>query len=121
MNKGKQFEKKIREYFSNRSDTEEVFRDSYGTTDICVVFENKIYLIEAKAGDKPYLKEKEKEGLKNLAKSVPENAKIWVYCRKDPSKSCGKSNWMRTWIKKEDPEGSLERYRRKWQKSRENI
>lgn len=97
MNKGEQFEKNVREYYSNRSDVLEVFRDTYGKTDIAVIFKDRVYLIECK--ETGILSSKEQEQLVKLSKETEDNFKVRVRYLEDSSKSKGISNSSYTKIR----------------------
>ena len=109
--RGRNLERNVRRHYSKRSDVLEVFRDTYGKTDVCVVFKDKIYLIECKS--RGYVNPKEREELIELAKKTPDNVKVFIYYLEDPKKSAGWTNKTKTQIKQEKPEKSMQRHQEK--------
>lgn len=105
-NRGDLFEKNRREYWNNRSDTIDVFRDTYGPTDLAVIFkrnasrENKILLIEAKLNG--YLSPQHQEKLQRLLRYKPESVELRIEFLRDSHGLCGRRNTTYTTIKSFD-------------------
>jgi len=89
--KGELFEKNRREYWNNRSDVLDVFRDTHGKADLSVIKDNgQIYLIEMKRNG--ILHSKDVEELKELIKETPDNVEVRIEYLEDLGKSNGHSN-----------------------------
>ena len=118
-NRGDHFEKNRREYWNKRSDTIDVFRDTYGSTDLAVIFkrnasrENKILLIEAKLNG--YLSPQHREKLERLLQHKPKSVELRVEFLRDSKGLCGTRNTTYTCIKSV---GDIDRHREKVRKFR---
>ena len=100
--RGMLFEANRRKYWSNRSDVIDVYRDTYGSTDLAVIFkklagrENKILAIEAKENGN--LKHKHHRRLEDFLTNKPDNVELRIEFLKDMDKSRGNSNTTYTTI-----------------------
>lgn len=107
--KGDLFEKNRREYWNNRSDVLDVFRDTHGKADLSVVKDNgQIYLIEIKRNG--ILHSKDVKELEELIKETPDNVEVRVEYLEDLGKSNGHSNT--TWTRLKSVE-SIQRHKDK--------
>jgi hypothetical protein len=96
--KGDLFEKNRREYWNNRSDVLDVFRDTHGKADLSVVKNNgQIYLIEIKKNG--VLAQKDIEELEELITETPDNVEVRVEFLEDLGKSNGHTNTSYTRLK----------------------
>ena len=100
--KGMLFEANRRKYWSNRADVIDVYRDTYGSTDLAVIFkksanrENKILAIEAKENGN--LKHKHHSRLESFLVNKPDNVELRIEFLKDMDKSRGNTNTTYTTI-----------------------
>lgn len=107
------FEANRRRYWNGRSDTIDVFRDTYGPTDLAVVFkrtasrEFKMLLVQAKLygelGD-------DQQRLEEFLEQKPETVELRIEFLEDRDKSCGHTNTTYTKIRTVD---DLDRHTRK--------
>jgi hypothetical protein len=103
-NKGKHFEKNRREYWNNRPDTIDVFRDTYGPTDLAVIFKQNVswdwnvLLIEIKANGR--ISSQHRERLERLLERKPETVALRIEFREDIDGHYGHGNTTYTRIEK---------------------
>ena len=101
--KGRQFEANRRRYWGSRTDVLDVFRDTYGPTDLAVIFKqranrnSKVLLVQAKVNGK--LKTKGRLELENFLIHKPEGVELRVEFLRDMNKSLGHTNTTYTSIK----------------------
>ena len=104
--KGSQFEANRRRYWSNRSEVIDVFRDTFGPTDLAVIFkreatrESKVLVIEAK--ENGYLPPKHRKKLEEFLDHKPENVELRIEFLRNLEKSRGHSNTTYTTLKSHD-------------------
>jgi hypothetical protein len=98
--KWKQLEKNRRRYWKTQHGVLDVFSDTYGPTDLAVVFsqnvkrEHKTLLVEIKTNG--YLKMDEREELAEILAVKPDNTEVRVEFLKDPNGLCGRRNTTHT-------------------------
>jgi hypothetical protein len=99
------FEANRRRYWNGRSDTIDVFRDTYGPTDLAVVFERatsrefKILLVQAKLYGELGC---DRQRLKEFLNPKPETVELRIEYLEDKNKSCGHTNTTHTKIRTAD-------------------
>jgi len=115
------FEANRRKYWSNRADVIDVYRDTYGPTDLAVIFkqsssrENKILAIEVKESGN--LKHDHHSRLEDFLINKPDNVELRIEFLSDLEKSRGNSNTTYTTIKTLD---DLDRHTEKVKRLRDN-
>jgi len=104
--KGKLFESRRRYYWNGRSDVLDVHSDTYGPTDLGVIFkqyvdrEAKVLVIEMKTNG--YLDPEERSDLKEFLDYKPDEVGLRIEYLKDPDGGHGQSNTTYTELKTPD-------------------
>jgi len=112
------FEANRRRYWNGRSDTIDVFRDTYGPTDLAVVFkrtasrEFKILLVQAKLYGELGC---DRQRLKDFLDRKPKTVELRIEFLEYKDKSCGHTNTTHTKIRTAD---DLDRHAKKLSKLR---
>lgn len=112
--KGKRFESRRRWYWNSRSDVLDVHSDTFGPTDLAVVFkrnssrEAKVLVIEIKSNGR--LTPKERDELREFLGYKPDSVGLRIEYLRDPNNGHGNGNVTYTDLKTAD---DISRHREK--------
>jgi hypothetical protein len=112
--KGKELESRRRYYWNGRSDVLDVHSDTYGPTDLAVIFkqyanrETPVLVVEVKMNG--YLETEERHNLKEFLDYKPDAVGLRIEYLKDPDGGYGQGNTTYTELKTPD---DVDRHREK--------